>query len=234
MLARSILFRCLPAVLLPACFAQADPLIADDGGGSESAGADSSSDAAEGGTPVFESLGGTYDAELRTVACSGDCTGAMSSWGTETFCDVGDAYEESLAVEHDADALTVDTSDARLRGTIDADGAFHVEGKSTEEGTELVIEYVADGSFAGRHEGFRGTVRYSAVGTYDGSAIDCHGEVEVVATWRSDGCGSDPGICPEAYPICVDDGCYAGVAGDPCSLDDDCSADLVCRDWNRA
>jgi hypothetical protein len=174
-------------------------------------------------------LGGEYEAELRTVRCEGDCVGASTILGPTTFCDVGDLDTDTVDVWQDDVALTVDVSQGRLQGSIDDEGAFEAEGTSTESGGQLEIDMSATGRFTGRHDGFAGTVRFSVVGTQDGDRVDCHGELEVIATWRSDGCRDDADACPDGWPICVNDGCYAGAEGDPCGSDDECTGGRRCN-----
>lgn len=212
------------AVIAGGCFVEDELPVGPGGDASAHAGeSDAAVDPEELGA-----LGGEYEAELRTTRCEGDCVGATTILGSATFCDVGEVDFDTVEVWQEDLALTMDVSQGRLRGSIDDEGAFEVEGTSTESGGQLAIDMTGSGRFTGRHEGFAAAVRFSVVGEQDGHRVDCHGELEVTATWESDLCNDDADACPGEYPICVNDGCYAGVEGDPCGSDDECRGGLRC------
>lgn len=208
--------RLVALVPLAACFTQPPGSDATSGGPHD----DADTDEPVGAT---DTLGGEYAATLRTLSCTGDCTGPQTVLGAASYCDVGASSSDVVDVAHDDMTLVIDATIGRLTGTID-DGAFHVTGKSTRGGNTIAIDLSADGSFTGRHQGFTAVVRYDA----NGDDVDCHGEIEVTAEWSSDGCLDQPESCPDAYPYCVGDGCYAGDPGDPCRNDDDCGEGVVC------
>ncbi len=220
---------------VPACFEDGDALgpsgeeggEAGDGAKDDAPGmGDGTADGASAGA-----LAGRYDAELLTLSCSGSCAvpTATSLLGPLSYCDVGDSDYESLDVSHGDGTLTIDLDRGRTEGSVDGDGAFAVSGRATEAGGGVNIDASIWGTFLGRHGGFTGTLSFHAKGDHYGDAIDCRGEMEVVAGWVSDACEGNANACSDAFPICYQDVCYAGTAEDPCDDDEHCADGLVCH-----
>jgi hypothetical protein len=131
-------------------------------------------------------------------------------------------------VDQDGESLQIDFDEGRAEGTIDDNGDFTLMGEATEAGGAVDLEASVVGNFTGRHEGFTAMIEYSAVGLHDGDPINCHGEIEIEAYWERDDCDDNESVCPDEYPHCVSDGCYAGVDGDECWDEEDCAAGFVC------
>ena len=224
----------LPWLIVPliaGCFAENEP-VGQEGNTATNDGpaADDPDEPASSGAPAG-ALTGEYDAELRTVSCSGACAvpTATSILGPLSYCDVGDTDYDYIEVDHDDGFVTLDLARGRAEGSIDGDGNFSVSGHATEAGGGVKIDATIEGAFMGRHGGFTGTLVFTAKGDHYGDAIDCRGEMEVVAAWASDACEGRADACPDAYPICYLDVCNAGVAEDPCWEDEHCAEGLICH-----
>ena len=175
-------------------------------------------------------LTGAYDVQLRTVACSGDCSAPGGIFGPISYCDVGELEWDYVRVEQDGASIVLELSRGKASGEVEADGRFSASGNATEGGGAVDIAATLEGWFRGRHDGFNAVMVYNADGRVEGDTIDCKGEIELTADWVSDECAGNADACPWDYPICYGDGCYAGVGGDPCSSEHDCDPSFTCFD----
>lgn len=132
--------------------------------------------------PAGDAIGGahagTWDIELYTTACTGQCS-VDSLLGELSICDVGDTDSESVEVTQTDGTLRFDvgSTPSRYDGGVDADGGFDVLGIATESGGDVEIRVRVRGDFAG--DSITGAARGHTQGSYDGSPVDCWYDIEV-------------------------------------------------------
>ena len=158
---------------------------ADDTGAEAATASGHLTQAAVTSVPEGDATGSTwtssYDAEVRTLSCSGTCGTGASSLLPVSFCDVGDLDYEVFYFEQDDGLLEMEVSDpiSYYRGGVDADGALVLGGHATDLGGAVELLAMVEGRFEG--EALTGTATSSIVGTVNGVAIDCVGTYDVEA-----------------------------------------------------
>jgi len=127
----------------------------------------------------------SYDAEVRTLTCTGTCGTGASSMLPASFCDVGDLDYEVFYFAQDDGLLEMEVSDpiSYYRGGVDADGTLVMGGYATDLGGAVELLALVEGRFTG--ELLEGSATASILGTVDGQPIDCVGTYSVEAV-RSD------------------------------------------------
>jgi hypothetical protein len=131
------------------------------------------------GTATGTAASGTYDLELYTVACRGQCMVRNGNL-TGSACDVGEVDTAILAVTQRDGALDMDADGLifeRLEGGLDADGRFTVGGYATAQAGAVIAMVLADGALTA--EGFTGTATQRAHGSASGLDFDCTAELEL-------------------------------------------------------
>jgi hypothetical protein len=130
-----------------------------------------------------DAASGTWTFEAYTSACAGVCS-AGGGVLTAIFCEVGNRDNASAMVTQDDGALQIDVDDSffvsRLKGGVDADGAFDVGGYGTENGGALGITARLVGAFEG--DAAEGTAELRIVGEAYDDRIDCRASYDVTGT----------------------------------------------------
>lgn len=124
------------------------------------------------GSGTGAAASGSYQAELRTLGCSGTCpTGS---------CREGSVASGTLSLVQRDGYLSMTAAGALLEGGIDADGAYLVGGWTTIQSGAVQQAFRSDGVYTGN--GFSGAIEARRWGTLEGQAVDCTESGTITAT----------------------------------------------------